>query len=93
MATAERIRDALRSQPFRPFDVKLVDGMTYTIRHPDWISVPPVKRPRDITIYEVGDDGIEDYAVRWININLVLEVSIPGSATASPAAQAEGNGA
>lgn len=92
MATAERIRDALHSQPFRPFDVKLVDGTTYTIRHPDWISVPPVKRPRDITIYEVGDNGNEDYTVRWININLVLEVSVPGPAAASPTGQADGNG-
>jgi hypothetical protein len=92
MATAERIRDALHSEPFRPFDVKLVDGTTYTIRHPDWISVPPVKRPRDITIYEVGDNGNEDYTVRWININLVLKVSVPGPAAASPAGQADGNG-
>jgi hypothetical protein len=92
MATAERIRDALDAQPFRPFNVNLVDGTTYTIRHPNWISVPPVERPRDITIYEVGDKAKEDYTVRWININLVLEVSIPGPATVSPAGQAEGNG-
>jgi hypothetical protein len=92
MATAERIRDALDAQPFRPFNVNLVDGTTYTIRHPDRISVPPLTRPRDVAIYELRDDGIEDFTIRWINLNLVLEVVIVGPATASPAGQADGNG-
>ena len=41
MATAETIREAKRSQPFRPFRLRLIDGTEYEVTHPDFISVPP----------------------------------------------------
>jgi hypothetical protein len=57
MATLDEIRDAMRAQPFRPFDLKLVDGTRHAVRHPDFITIPPVQRPREIAFYEVGAEG------------------------------------
>ncbi len=53
MAVIDQIRRALRIQPFRTFTIKLVDGTAYRINHPDWLSIPPVRRPREVTVYKV----------------------------------------
>jgi hypothetical protein len=59
MRDVEPIREALRTQPFRPFELKMVDGTLFTVEHPDWIKIPPVKRPRElwfIAVHGEGDD-------------------------------------
>jgi hypothetical protein len=33
------IRRALRDEPFRPFTLKLADGRTETIKHPEFVAV------------------------------------------------------
>ena len=94
MAQVEPIRRAMRQQPFRPFAVQLVDGTVYTVQHPDWLFLPPVRRPRELTYYAVGDDGGDDYETHWIDLALILEVIVPGGPpAASPAPSAESNGA
>lgn len=91
MANVESLRRALRMQPFRPFGVKLVDGTVYTVSHPDWISIPPVERPREVTFYQVMNGGGE-YQTHWIDLGLILEVISPVTTEAAPA-RTEGNGA
>ena len=44
MALVEQIRQAKNAQPVRPFSLKLVDGSMYTVKHPDYIAVPPGPR-------------------------------------------------
>jgi hypothetical protein len=81
MRDVEPIREALRTQPFRPFELKMVDGTLFTVEHPDWIKIPPVKRPRElwfIAVHGEGDD--EDYRTHWIDIGLVSQVIVPGIA-------------
>jgi hypothetical protein len=93
MATIDRIRDAMHAQPFRPFDIKLVDGKHYTVKHPDYIAVPPGNHPREVTFYAEGIQA-EDYETHWINLGLIVEVIVPSAPAASPAGpKAEGNGA
>ena len=41
MAQADSIRLALQAQPFRPFDLKLVDGSVYKVKHPDYLAFRP----------------------------------------------------
>lgn len=82
MATVDKIRDVLRAQPFRPFDLKMVDGTRYHVRHPDWLSIPPVPRPREIEYFDVATNG-EDYRTRWLDPNLISEVTIPTEAPPS----------
>jgi hypothetical protein len=91
MATLDKIRDAMRAQPFQPFDLKLVDGTRHTVKHPDYIGVPPVPRPREVAFYEVGAEGYEDYRTHWINLGLVTEVVVPSEEKGQPASPAIGS--
>ena len=70
MATIEQVRDAMHTQPFRAFTVKLVDGQSYTVKHPDFISVPTSPRGRDLVIHD-------DKGTHRIDLNLVVEVHVP----------------
>jgi hypothetical protein len=92
MATPERIRDLMHSQPFQPFHVKLVDGTVFPIKHPDFISVPPFRHAREITIYSgEGTGSGDDYRTHWINSLLILEVSVISEEGTVPD-PADGNG-
>lgn len=33
----DKIRNALRSHPFQPFAIRLAEGTTYIVHHPDWL--------------------------------------------------------
>jgi len=90
MPAAERIREAMHAQPFQPFDIKLVDGNTYTIKHPDYISVPPSPDAREVTFYSDAPNR-DGYKSHWINLALILEVIVPSIAAAAPA-RPQGNG-
>jgi hypothetical protein len=90
----DRIRDAMRAQPFRAFDIKLANGESYAITHSDWVAIPPVDHPREVMFYSVTDRKAGDYRVHWINLGLVMEVSVPSMAPLPAAGpRAEGNGA
>ena len=92
MANVDQIRRALHIQPFRTITIKLVDGTAYRVNHPDWLSIPPVRRPREITFYNVVNNESDDHETHWIDIGLYLEVIVPGEAGAGPD-WSEGNGA
>jgi len=76
VADINTIRDAMRAQPFRPFDLVLVDGTRCPIRHPDFLSIPPVRRPRHVLYYQLLDDLGETQS-RFIDLNLIVEVAVP----------------
>jgi hypothetical protein len=89
---ANRIREALATRPFEPFDVRLVDGRSFTIPHPDYLTLPPSPRPRDLSIYTLKPDDPDDYRIHRIDLALVLELTIPAESAARPGS-AQGNGA
>jgi hypothetical protein len=89
MATADQFREAKQS-PFVPFRFRLVDGTVYSVEHPDWISVPPTPRARELYYYAVHKDR-NRYDTHRIALGLVVELIIPPSDPA-PASAAEGNG-
>jgi hypothetical protein len=92
MAQVESIRRAMHMQPFRPFQLKLVDGTLYTVQHHDWLSIPPVRRRREVTFYAVTDDKGEDYETHRIDLNLILEVIVPpGAAPAHVGSKTRGS--
>ena len=81
MATLNTIRDRLHAQPFRPFDLILVRRHCgYTVRHPDYLSIAPVQRPRDVLYYHVFENS-DEYQSRFIDLNLILEVGVPSEET------------
>jgi hypothetical protein len=89
VALVDEIRQAKNAQPFRPFSLRLTDGTTYKVKHPDYISVPPVRRPRELIFYVPGED--EEYHSHWIQIGLIMEMTLP-SETEAPRPRSEGNG-
>lgn len=89
IAQVESLRFALRAQPFRPFDLKLVDGSVYKVQHPDYLSIPPVRRPREAIFFTPANGGEDEYDAHWLDLALIYEVVIPGSTTVPPAPPAE----
>ncbi len=91
--TPDRIRDALTAKPLPPFDLVLTSGETYTIVHPDWVSVPPFPFAREVVVYTQIEGERERFHTQWINLGQVLKLVIPTATTTRPAAGPEGNGA
>jgi hypothetical protein len=89
MATRDQVRDAIHQQPFLGFTVRLTDGRSFHIRHPDFISIPTTERRRNVAVH---DDG----GMHLIDLLHIVEVTVPeaGDAATPPATSpAEGNGA
>ena len=57
----------------------------------DWVAIPPVDHPREITYYSVAEKGRDDYRTHWINIGLILEIIAPAELASQ--GKAGGNGA
>jgi hypothetical protein len=70
MATRDQVRTAMRAQPFRPFQVKLADGRTFRIDHPEFIAVSP--NGREMVIYD--NEGMS-----LIEMLMVVEVRMARS--------------
>jgi hypothetical protein len=41
MMDIEAVREALRRQPFEPFVLRLADGRSLSVPHPDFVAVAP----------------------------------------------------
>jgi hypothetical protein len=53
MMSVSTIRDAINAQPFRPFTVHVADQRTFTIPHPEFVSIGPQNR----TLVIWNEDG------------------------------------
>lgn len=69
----DRIRDAKAARPFVPFRIKLADGTDCFVEGPDFVSIPPVKRPREVLFYSARP-APDSYSTRWINATEILDV-------------------
>jgi hypothetical protein len=76
----------MHAQPFRPFTVRLVDGRSYLVNHPDFIAIPTTERRRDLTVHD--DDG-----PHYIDLLLVVEIhpQPPAAQAASSAPDGAGS--
>jgi hypothetical protein len=84
MATLNQIRDAMHTQPFVPFAIRMADGRSYVVKHPDFMAIPPSPRSREAVLYTEGQTA-EEPVMHRIDVGLVLEVITP-----APAAQVPG---
>ena len=80
----DQIRDAIHAQPFRPFALRLVDGTTHIVTHPEWVTIPPGRRPRDIICWVSRGNDAEQHRAHWVDVGLVTELIVPW-APAQPA--------
>ena len=76
MNNIEPIRRAMHAQPFRAFTLRMVDGTSYVVQHPDFIAFPPIRRPREIWFFTSADG--EEYETHAIDIGLIQVVVTPG---------------
>lgn len=53
--TSQELRAALQATPFRPFTVRMADGRSFEIRHPDFLLVGPNSR----TVFAFSPSGDE----------------------------------
>lgn len=92
MATMNQLRDAMHAQPFVPFAVRLTDGRTYTVRHPDFVAIPASVRGREMTLYAEPSD--REPEMHRIDVALITEIISPAPTEAAhaPASPAAGNG-
>ena len=73
------IREALHRQPFEPFTIRLADGRSLRIPHPDFVAVGPRR------IVVVGEDD------SWSIIEPLLIVSLEGEASRSSLSSGQGS--
>jgi hypothetical protein len=64
--TVEQLNIAHRSSPFRPFTIRIADGRSFVVRHPEYLSRSPSGR----TIIVHHDD--DSYSV--LDLLLVTEL-------------------
>jgi hypothetical protein len=53
--TSEQLRAAIHASPFRPFTIRMADGRTFSVAHPDFLSVSPAGRT--VVIYQPDDSA------------------------------------
>jgi hypothetical protein len=77
----EVLREALRSRPFKPFTLRLVDGRTVFVQHPEVVAVSP----RQVIVIH------PDESTWWLEPLLIQSLEFPPEAPpAAPAADGVG---
>ncbi len=66
--TSADIRTLLKTEPFEPFTMHMVDGRRVTVQHPEFCALNPVSR----TMVMVFDaDGVPHY----LNTTLIIRIT------------------
>jgi len=71
--TVDRLRDALRAEPFRPFRIHLADGKAVEVRHRDFVAISPPGRT--IVVFEPHPEWADGRS-HWIDLLLVTALEI-----------------
>jgi hypothetical protein len=71
----EQFKATLHLQPIRPFTIRMVDGRSFGVAHPDFVAQSPSGR----TV--VAFQGDESYSVLDLLLMSELEVSANGRST------------
>jgi hypothetical protein len=66
----------IKGQPFRPFILRLADGRSYTVSHPEFVMIAP----SGMELVFVGDDE----GIHMIYVPLIVEIEFPSSQPAQP---------
>jgi hypothetical protein len=69
--TPQEVLNHVRTQPFRPFRIRMNSGRTFDIRHPEMIRVGR----RDLLVFTFVSDSPKVHD-RWDNVSLLLIESI-----------------
>lgn len=72
--TVQQLRNAHRATPFRPFTIRMADGRSFHVPHPDFLSMSPTGR----TVIVYQDD--EEFSILDLLLMTEIEMSAPSSA-------------
>jgi hypothetical protein len=75
----ELVREALHNQPFQPFDLRLADGRSLHVPHPDFVAVSN----RRVVVIDPLDRGMSVLEPLLI---VSIEIAAPAPSTAPPEA-------
>ncbi len=75
--TIERLRSAIKAEPFKPFVLRTADGREYAVGHPDFVLISP-KAERTFVIYNAAGADPEDYVI--LDLLLVTAIEYDSSA-------------
>jgi hypothetical protein len=81
MATVEQVREAMHRAPFLGSEIRLVEGRSFHVPHPDFIVVPQNRRARDLMFYDA------DGKTHRIDLALIVEIeerAAPQTSASSP---------
>lgn len=73
--TLDEIRTFAKATPFKPFEVVLVDGRTFEVRHPDFIFIPP---GRGTWVYIVPPKGSAAEHINTVVISSIRHIEPKG---------------
>jgi hypothetical protein len=74
--TSEQLKATLRQQPFRPFTIRMVDGRSFHVPHPEWAIVSP--SGRTAVVFEPDDSN------SVLDVMLMSELQIPADPMGTP---------
>jgi hypothetical protein len=74
--TSEQLKATLRQQPFRPFTIRMVDGRSFHVPHPEWAIVSP--SGRTAVVFEPDDSN------SVLDVMLMSELQIPADPMRTP---------
>ena len=69
--TLNQFRQGVRREPFRPFNLVLVDGRVFTVDHPEFVAID--RRGGEVTFYT--DDNTQHFIDAGLIAELVLSTS------------------
>jgi len=69
--TTEQFRSTLRLQPFKPFTIRMADGRTFDIAHPDFVAQSP--SGRTVVVFQA------DESYNLLDLLLMTEVEVHSS--------------
>ncbi len=78
--TPEQFRTLLLQRPFRPFTIRLADGRSFEVAHPEFVAMSPAGRT--VIVFDSGDSSGEIYSI--IDLLLMSELQVSGANGHSP---------
>jgi len=81
LMTAQELRAALQAMPFRPFIVRMADGRSFEVRHPDFLLVGPNGR----TVFAFSPSG-EEFSILDVLLMTEIEFARHGAQPGADAA-------
>ncbi len=72
--TIERLREAQRSEPFKPFTLRLADGRSFRVNHPEFLALPPKANDRTFLLFLESDDPDRESPMTILDSFLVVSL-------------------